>query len=277
MPPAPSLVSETHQLPSPAGQLFAKIWWPPALEPRLASHVPIVLLHDSLGCVELWRDFPAALARSTGRPVLAYDRLGFGRSQARPEPLPLPPGFVEDEALAGFAALRAGLGLERFIAFGHSVGGGMAAFCAAHHPRHCLGLITESAQAFVEERTRAGVAEAKASFADPVQLERLGRYHLDGKARWVLDAWVQTWLSPAFADWSLRKAMQALPCPHLALHGSEDEYGSARHPELLRQWSGGRTEVQIIEGCKHVPHREREAEVLGRVGRFLVAEGISGN
>jgi len=273
--PQPSrLVSETHWVSSPAGRLFAQIWWPAACQPRLAAHVPILLFHDSLGCVALWRDFPAALARATGRPVLAYDRLGFGRSDPRPvhlRALPLPKSFVEDEARDSFPILKAALGLDRFIAFGHSVGGGMAAFCAKHLPAHCLALITESAQAFVEDRTRAGVLEAKASFADPAQLERLGRYHPDGKARWVLDAWTETWLAPGFADWTLLDAMQALPFPHLALHGSEDEFGSARHPELLQQWSGGKTQVQLIEGCKHVPHREREAEVLARVKRFLAA------
>lgn len=271
-PQPPRLVSETHWVSSPAGRLFTQIWWPAACQPKLAAHVPLVLFHDSLGCVALWRDFPAALARATGRPVLAYDRLGFGRSAARPDPLkalPLPKRFVEDEALHSFPLIKAALGLDRFIAFGHSVGGGMAAFCAKHQPAHCLGLITESAQAFVEDRTRAGVLEAKAGFADPAQLERLGRYHADGKARWVLDAWTETWLSPGFADWTLLDAMQALPCPHLALHGSEDEFGSTRHPELLQQWSGGKTQVQIIEGCQHVPHREREGEVLARLRKFL--------
>lgn len=263
---------ETRWVQTPEGRVFVRTYLPP--ERSGLALAPIVLFHDSLGCVALWRDFPAALARATGRPVLAYDRLGFGRSDARPDPLmalPLAKSFVEEEALQTFPILKAALGLDRFIAFGHSVGGGMAAFCAKHQPAHCLGLITESAQAFVEERTLAGVLEAKAGFSDPTQLERLGRYHPDGKARWVLDAWTETWLSPSFADWTLREAMQALPCPHLALHGSEDEFGSTRHPELLQQWSGGKTQVQLIEGCKHVPHREREAEVMTRVQTFLAA------
>ncbi|WP_246483657.1 alpha/beta fold hydrolase [Paenacidovorax monticola] len=136
---------------------------------------PIVLFHDSLGCVELWRDLPAALCLATGRPVIAYDRLGFGRSDARRLRPPL--DFVAQEADDYFPVLREQLGVERFIALGHSVGGGMAIHCAAEWADTCDALVTVAAQVFAEERTLGGIRVAREQFQDPQQIERLARYH----------------------------------------------------------------------------------------------------
>ncbi|MBJ7329214.1 MAG: alpha/beta hydrolase [Solirubrobacteraceae bacterium] len=245
--------------------LFAQRW-----EPREPSGeaTPIVLFHDSLGCVELWRDFPAALAAATGQPVVAYDRLGFGRSPAHPGPPDL--DFIAGEARSGFPALCDQLGIEAFIGFGHSVGGGMALHCAAQHPDRCVAVVTEAAQAFVEDRTTAGIREAKAGFLAPGGLARLERYHGD-KARWVLDAWTETWLSAAFADWSLDAVLPEVRCPVLALHGELDEYGSTAHPERIAALAGGPASAEILAGAHHVPHRERQDEVLTLTRRFLAS------
>ena len=187
----------------PEGRLFVRRWTP-AASSEAADQAPIVLLHDSLGCVALWRDFPALLAQATGRTVVAYDRLGFGQSD--PHPGTLPPSFVSDEALGGFAAVKAHLqrqlGVDGFVLLGHSVGGGMAVACAAAHPDACRGLITESAQAFVEDRTLTGIRDAQIAFRQPGQIERLQKYHGD-KAAWVLGAWIDTWLAEAFHGWTL--------------------------------------------------------------------------
>ena len=245
------------------GRLYARQWLP-------ARDVlpPVVLLHDSLGCVALWRGFPEALARTLGRRVIAYDRLGFGRSD--PHPGPLDPAFVTLEAEQGFAALRAQLELESFVLMGHSVGGGMAVACAARHADGCRALITESAQAFVEDYTRDGVAQARIAFRDPAQLDRLRRYHGD-KARWVLQAWTETRTADAFADWSLRATLPGVTCPVLALHGAQDEYGTARHPETICALAGGPCRMELLPGLRHVPHREDEARVLALVAQFLDA------
>jgi pimeloyl-ACP methyl ester carboxylesterase len=214
--------------------------------------------------VELWRDFPARLAETTGRSIIAYDRLGFGRSA--PHPGRLSRHFVHDEARSGFQHLREALALERFVAFGHSVGGGMAIACAATHGDACQALITESAQAFVEDRTVAGILEARAVFAQPGQLERLARYHGD-KAAWVLSAWIDTWLDPSFADWNLDEDLRRVRCPVLALHGDHDEFGSARHPERIAALTGGR--CLVLADCGHVPHREHASHVLDEVASAL--------
>ncbi|MGE8062802.1 alpha/beta fold hydrolase [Pseudomonas sp. NPDC089547] len=255
------LQTREHWIGTAQGKLFAQEW-----RPLRAEGAPIVLLHDSLGCVALWRDFPAQLAHATWHRVIAYDRLGFGRSDAHPGRLRL--GFVEDEALQGFTALRAYFGITDFFVFGHSVGGGMAVACAAAFASQCRGVVIESAQAFVEARTLEGIRAADQQFAGPGQLQRLERYH-GSKAEWVLRAWVDNWLAEAFAGWNLDAVLPHVRCPLLSLHGDNDEFGSAAHPERLVALAGGPATMRLLHGCGHVPHREQAEQVLAEVSQFL--------
>jgi len=248
------------------GRLLARCWQPLNQSDHLGRQSPIVLFHDSLGCIELWRNFPGELVEYTGREVIAYDRLGFGQSDRRADKLSI--DFVADEAQSFFPALREQLGFDRFVAFGHSVGGGMAAHCAALYASACEALITESAQAFVEDKTRAGILEAQELFKQMAPFERLQRYHGE-KTRWVLDAWIDTWLSPDFAEWSLRVTLPQVSCPTLVIHGSEDEYGSNRHPETIARLVSGPSRMEIMPGTRHVPHREHEHRVAKLVASFL--------
>jgi len=249
-----------------AGRIFVRAW--SARDGSDATLAPIVLFHDSLGCVELWRDFPRQLRDATGRRVIAYDRLGFGHSD--PHPGTLPADFIAREATTTFAHVHEGLGLERFIAFGHSVGGGMAVACAAAHASRCQGVITESAQAFVENRTLQGILAAKEDFAKPGRIDRLVRYHGD-KAHWVLHAWTDTWLAPGFAAWTLDDELRRVRSPLLAMHGDLDEFGSMRHPERIVALCGGPSQIERLDECGHVPHREHPERVLACVGKWLAA------
>ncbi|CAB3748170.1 alpha/beta hydrolase [Burkholderia sp. MSh2] len=268
------IVTEETTVETPQGRLFAKRWRvrpaqgqagaPEQAAPEPAA--PIVLLHDSLGCVELWRDFPEQLARAAQRDVIAYDRLGFGRSDRHPGALAAT--FVRDEAGQAFATLLDALGVDAFVAFGHSVGGGMAVGCAAAHPERCRALVTVAAQAFAEDRTLAGIRDAQRQFDEPGQLDRLARYHGD-KAEWVLRAWVDTWLSPAFAGWSLDDDLPRVRCATLAIHGEDDEYGSDVHPKRIAARVAGPASYLLLGACGHMPHRERTDDVLAAVAALL--------
>lgn len=244
----------------PQGRIFTRIWH------GASGKAPIVLFHDSLGCVDLWRDFPARLAAATGRKVIAYDRPGFGRSDPRQDTLQL--DFVADEAERSFPLIRERLGLQRFVALGHSVGGGMAVHCAARYADDCGALITVAAQAYAADETRQGIRIAKEEFRSADQFERLSRYHGE-KAGWVLDAWTETWLDPAFGSWSLADVLPMVRCPVLAIHGVRDEYGSARHPEMIAQRSGGPSRIVMMQDTGHVPHRERPDELAALVAEFI--------
>jgi pimeloyl-ACP methyl ester carboxylesterase len=262
--PAATIASIDHWIESSRGILYVREWTPSDL--GLDDAATILMFHDSLGCVELWRDFPQQLAAMTGRRVVAYDRVGFGRSD--PHRGALPVTFIRDEAVDVVPRLREALQLDQIVAFGHSVGGAMAVATAASLPDACVAVVTVSAQSFIEDQTLAGIRVAQADFERPGQFERLARYH-GTKARWVLDSWITTWLSPAFAGWRLDDELQRVHCPVLAFHGDRDEYGSAQHAERIARLAQGASRAVILEDCGHVPHREQPARVLTEVVRFL--------
>src|SRR3954467_9737288 len=166
-----------HWIPHAEGRMFAREW--PAVDADAAAP-PLLLLHDSLGCVALWREFPALLARDTGRGVVAYDRAGFGASDARGARPSL--DFIVEEATTWFPIVRRHFGIDRFAVLGHSVGGGMAVNIAARHSDSCTALVTIAAQAFVEERTLSALRAARESFAQAGAMARLERYHGDKAA-----------------------------------------------------------------------------------------------
>lgn len=218
----------------PGGRLFVRQW-----QPLASGKAPLILLHDSLGSVAQWRAFPAVLAARLRRPVIAYDRLGFGQSSLQPEPARA--SFIDDEVQRILPALVQALGLSRYLLLGHSVGGTMAL---------------------------AGIRAARQAFEDEGQFSRLVKWHGE-RARWVLAAWTGIWLSPGFRDWSLAPSLAEVNCPVLAIHGELDEFGSGEFPRAITQGVSGPASMSLIPDCGHVPHREREAQVLDLVESFL--------
>lgn len=263
------IIVKERQMATANGSVFVKCWLPAGDGAR--QRLPIILLHDSIGCVTLWRDFPELLARTLDREVIAYDRLGFGASAVYPGPQPL--SFIFDEAETTFAALLENLALDRFVLFGHSVGGGMAVACAAAYPERCAALFTESAQAFVEDFTLAGVRRAERAFAEPGQLTRLQKYHGD-KAEWALRAWFDTWQAQAFQSFSLDEALARIHCPLCAIHGDDDDYGTDAHPRRIVALARGVTRLALLPGCGHVPHRTAPEQIRDIVQTFLAEHHI---
>lgn len=258
------ITTTDHWIKSSQGKIFARSW--SSENPSTKDKAPILLFHDSLGCTQLWRDFPEALARSTDRIVISYDRLGFGQSDAQVYPAHI--DFIENEAQVYFKLVTDYFKSAQFILFGHSVGGAMAVYCASLFPEKCVAVITESSQAFVEDRTLAGISIAKRSFENLTEFNKLKKYHGD-KALWVLKAWTEVWLSKEFSSWSLESALKKTNRPLLAMHGENDEFGSKKFPEMISQMTIGPSEMQLLENCGHVPHREQLDMVLQIVNSFL--------
>lgn len=257
---APETGERDHQLATPYGVIVAREWG------TASSLVPLVLLHDSLGCIDLWRGLPSKLTQATGRRVIAYDRPGFG--QSAPQDRRLQPDFVVSEAEHAFRAVLDGLGIDRFVAAGHSVGGGMTLAIAAAYPKRCLAGISISAQSFLEDLTRVGIREAETQFADPAMRQKLARYH-GARTDWVLDAWIGSWLSPAFDGWSLDAVLAKIRQPLLSIHGALDEYGSPEQLKRIAGISAGPVRSLLIEDAAHFPHRSHEAETLVAITAFL--------
>jgi pimeloyl-ACP methyl ester carboxylesterase len=253
--------SRDHWVEVPGGSVFTRRW-----DIGPTSRAPVILMHDSLGCVELWRDFPEALAKATGRTVIAYDRLGFGRStpqRTRPSV-----DFIRAEAESVVPLLLQELAIQRCVLLGHSVGGAMALAAAASNGPACEAVVTEAAQTFVEPFTLAGIRAAKQKFTDPAELRKLVRWHGE-RAEWVLDAWTGVWLSPQFGSWSLDDLLPRVQCPALAIHGDRDDYGTVEFPHHIARRVRGPAQIAILDDCGHVPHREKKEEVLRRIADFL--------
>ncbi|MCI2285681.1 alpha/beta hydrolase [Colwellia sp. MSW7] len=246
--------------------IYIKMWIPE----NLNSTVPIILIHDSLGSVDLWKDFPLKLSQVTARQVIAYDRLGFGKS----DPCVEKPteNFIIEEAEVFFPVLKKQLLIQNYVLLGHSVGGGMAINIAAKD-HECLGVISISAQAFIEKITLSGITKAKEFFMSDNQIKRLEKWH-GSKAKRVLNAWVDIWLSPEFSQWSLRYCIQDVNCPTLIIHGDKDEYGTTAFPHFIAEHVGGYSDMLILNDCGHVPHKENTNEVLKAISRFLLLENV---
>ncbi|MDQ3023316.1 MAG: alpha/beta hydrolase [bacterium] len=257
---APSISSNDRVVGLPEGRLFTRVWLA-----SVSTLTPILLLHDSLGSAELWRDFPEALCAATGRSVIAYDRLGYGRSDAHPGLLADDHIETESETVA---LLLDQLGVDHFVAFGHSIGAEMAVACGSRLPQRCAAVIAECAQSWIEDKTLRTIAAAREQFNDPEQLEKLRRYHGD-KAEWVLDAWHGTWFRPSMREWSILPELPNLRCPLLVLHGADDKFVSLEQPRTMARSGGGPSRLEIIDGCGHIPHRERMDVVLDVVSDFL--------
>lgn len=234
---------------------------------RFPGRPTIVFLHDSLGCIRLWRDFPKELGKITRCNVLVYDRQGYGRS------LPFGPekrgqDYLEKEADI-LIQLLDHCRLDEAILFGHSDGGSIALIAAGKYPQRISGIITEGAHIFVEEVTLNGIREAMQLFADTELPHKLSRYHGD-KTRDVFRAWTETWTDPAFRSWNIEHFLGRINCPVMIIQGMEDEYGSLEQVDRIAAGVAGYTEKLVPAEARHSPHREVPALVLDRTRAFIL-------
>jgi pimeloyl-ACP methyl ester carboxylesterase len=225
----------------------------------------IVLLHEGLGSVAAWRDYPATLAQATGWRVVVYSRRGYGWSD--PIPAPRAVGFMHDEALVVLPALLDALGVDRPLLVGHSDGGSIALIHAGGSSRPVRGVVTLAAHVFVEDLTIQGIVAANAAFAATDLRERLGRTHRDAEA--TFRGWCDIWLDPAFRDWNIEAFLPRITCPVLAIQGLDDQYGTSAQVEAIRRGVGAKARGLLIPACRHSPHREQEAATTAAIVGFV--------
>ncbi|MGE8541729.1 MAG: alpha/beta fold hydrolase, partial [Acinetobacter sp.] len=176
--------------------------------------------------------------------------------------------FIAQESQTVFAAVFELLAIDQFIIMGHSVGGGMSTCIAADYTDQCIGLVTIAAQSMLEDLTVQGIWEAKEAFKAMGQLARLEKYH-GAKAQWVLDAWTETWCDPQFAAWNLSEQLSRVKCPNLVLHGELDEYATESQARAFAEQTHGTSELHILAGLNHMPHKENPELVLQHIAEFL--------
>jgi pimeloyl-ACP methyl ester carboxylesterase len=230
--------------------------------PGDAAAPPLVLLHEGLGSVGLWRGFPADLNRATGLRTVAFSRFGHGRSD--PPPRPRTPSFMHEEAREVLPAVLAALGLERPILVGHSDGGSIALIYAAEHDDP-TGLVLLAPHVFVEEICVSAIAEVRAGFEERLR-ERMARHHDDPVV--TFRGWSEIWLDPAFRSWNLEGLLPGITAPALLIQGRDDQYGTLAQVEAIERGVAGRAETLVLPGG-HAPQLEQPEAVLAAIERFV--------
>lgn len=226
----------------------------------------LVFLHEGLGCIELWKNFPDKLAEATGLNALVFDRQGYGGSDHLD--LPRPNDYLETEALVFLPDLLEKLNIVKPILIGHSDGGSIALIYAGKHL--CLGIICEAAHIYVEKITLEGIQSAKSN-PDLRQIkEKLKKYHGD-KTDDIFSAWADTWLSEGFKDWNISSKLNGIVCPVLLIQGLDDEYATPEQVEKIAEAMPMAAYVQttLLENCAHVPHFQAADIVLNRMIDFI--------
>lgn len=233
-----------------------------------AQGTTLVFLHEGLGSIAQWRDFPLAVSLATRLPAVVYERGGYGN--ADPLDGPRSVNYLHEEALQSLPDVLKQLRLDDAILIGHSDGGSIALIFAAVWPEKVQGIITEAAHVFVEEVTLTGIREAVRIYASTDLPERLSKYH-GSKSESVFRGWSDTWLSPAFRDWNIEEYLPGVRCPVLAIQGQDDEYGTSAQVEAIVNGVTGPAESWLVPGCGHVPHQQAREKVLVRMTRFIRA------
>jgi pimeloyl-ACP methyl ester carboxylesterase len=223
----------------------------------------LLLLHEGLGCVAMWRHFPEKLAEATGCRVIAWSRAGYGASDPYPETRT--PRYMHREALEALPALIAALHIKRPLLVGHSDGASISLIFAGAFPEQTCGVVAMAPHEFVEEETLAGILKAKTAWTVTDWPNKLARYHRD--ATRVFSEWNDTWLSPEFRDWNIEEYLPQIRCPVLAQQGEDDEYATMRQIDVIAEQVPG-TELLKLANCGHSPQRDQEAAVLAAVVGF---------
>jgi pimeloyl-ACP methyl ester carboxylesterase len=237
-------------------------WWGPG--PDAAP--TLVLLHEGLGCVALWRDFPEALAAATGYGVFAYSRFGYGGSD--PVALPRPMTYMHDEALTVLPRVLDAAGVRRVVLIGHSDGGSIAAIHAGavRDPR-VVGVVMMAAHFFVEELNIASIRAIKATYEQGDLRERLARYHRNVEV--AFRGWNDAWLDPRFRAFDITQQVAQIRVPVLALQGADDPYGTAEQLRVLERSARCPVETRLIESARHAPHLEAREATMGAIVPFV--------
>jgi pimeloyl-ACP methyl ester carboxylesterase len=226
----------------------------------------LVFLHEGLGSIRQWRDFPAKVAAATGCRALVYDRYGYGQSDVLEEPR-RSVRFMHDEALVSLPELRKNLGIDDAILVGHSDGASIALIhVGAGHPAR--GVAVMAPHVFIEPICIESIRKAANTFETTDLPARLGRYHRN--ARKTFYGWADVWLDPNFERWDIRdEYLPNVRAPVLAIQGEDDEYGTMAQLDEIAGRVAGPCELLKLEDCGHAPFRDQVEKTLAAVTRFI--------
>lgn len=233
--------------------------------PRPDEAPTIVFLHEGLGSVSTWRDFPMQMAEATGCGALVYSRAGYGRSD--PVELPRPVDFMHREAEVLDEVLRVA-NVRRAVLLGHSDGASIALIHAGSHPSGIVaGLVLEAPHVFVEDVSVESIARIGDVYRSTDLRERLARHHQHVDV--AFGGWNGVWLDPDFRAWNIEHLLPSVRVPALVIQGEADEYGTWAQVQSIQHLSGGPVDVLRIADCGHAPHVQQPDRVMDAAARFI--------
>jgi pimeloyl-ACP methyl ester carboxylesterase len=224
----------------------------------------MVFLHEGLGSLAMWRDFPQQVADATGCEAIVYSRYGYGRSDPLAEQRR--PDYMHHEALAALPELLDRLAVERPILFGHSDGGSIALIHAGAALRPVAGLVVMAPHVMVEDIAIAGIEKTRAAYLTGDLRQRLGNYHDHPDT--AFRGWHEIWLDPLFRSWNIEAFLPHIACPVLAIQGEGDEYASMDQIERIARQTPA-VELLKLAACRHSPHRDQAPAVIAAVADFV--------
>ncbi|HZP69735.1 MAG TPA: alpha/beta hydrolase [Pseudolabrys sp.] len=226
----------------------------------------LVLLHEGLGCVGLWNNFPDRLAAATGVGVFVYSRAGYGKSS--PVNLPRPLSYMHDEARETLPKLLDAIGFRRGLLIGHSDGASIAAiYAGSHQDRRVGGLVLIAPHFFTEDPGIASIAEAKKAYETGDLRARLARWHDDVDN--AFRGWNDAWLDPRFRKWDITEFLAYIRVPVLIVQGEDDQYGTVKQIEVAQEECYCPVEVVLLPGARHAPQREAAEPTLRAISDFV--------
>lgn len=255
--------SETPQTPLTAGGKSLEY---ACFGPRPGQAPTIVLLHEGLGSLALWRDFPRRVAEATGCGVFAFSRAGYGQSDLADLPRPL--DYMNREAVDVLPEVLDRIGFQEGVLLGHSDGATIAAIYAGSvEDFRVRGLILMAPHFFTEDMGLAEIAKAREAYESSDLKERMAKYHRDPDN--TFRGWNDSWLNPGFKTWNVADAIDYLRVPVLAIQGREDQYGTLRQIEEVEARSYAPVDVEIVEDCRHAPHLDQPETTLAAIAEFV--------
>jgi len=222
------------------------------------------MLHEGLGSVAHWKDFPRDIAERTGFGVFVYSRRGNGNSDGLKEGRGVE--YMHYEAEIVLPLLLKEVGIEHPILLGHSDGGSIALIYAGKYPHAPRALILEAPHVFVEDLSVESIAEIRTRYQTTDMRSKLRRYHRDVDAAFW--SWNNIWLDPRFRSWNIKSYLNAIACPVLVIQGLEDPYGTIRQVESIQQHISS-AQVLLLADCRHSPHRDQPQATIDRIAQFL--------
>jgi len=236
-----------------------------------ASAAPVVVfLHEGLGSVSMWRDFPARFCTEHGFKGLVFSRYGYGQSTPKPVGEAWAPDFMHQQAFEVLPMLFAHLRIERPWLFGHSDGGSIALLYASKFEP--AGIVVVAPHILVEDLSITSIEQAREAYAATDLRTRLARHHGDPDS--AFRGWNDVWLSPAFRAWNIEPELDGITCPVLAVQGEDDEYGTLEQIRGIAR-RVPQTELLVIPHCAHSPHRDQPETLSRAAGRFIHHSNLS--